>query len=523
MILKSPLPDVAIPDSPLTEYVLEHFEKHASKAALIDGPTGRALTYGELARGARRMARGLSDRGFGKGDVFAIYSPNLPEYAVAFHGVASAGGIVTTINPLYTPEELTRQLRDARARYLLTIPQFLENARIAAREAGLEEIFVLGEAEGATPFAALLASDGDPPEVRIDAASDVVALPYSSGTTGLQKGVMLTHRNLVANVAQCAAVFGDEVRESDVAIGVLPFFHIYGLAVIMNVLLRRGATIVTMPRFELEPFLELLSRYRITIAYLVPPIVLALSKHPLVENYDLSSLRWVFSGAAPLGPDLAQSCAARLGILVFQGYGLTETSPATHLSLPHAIKPGSVGVLVPNTECKIVDPASGEGCGPGRDGELWMRGPQVMKGYLNQPAATAAAIDADGFFHSGDIGRADAEGHFYIVDRLKELIKYKGLQVAPAELEALLLTHPAVADAAVIGKPDEEAGEVPKAFVVKKGEVTGEALMEFVAGRVAPFKKIREIEMVEQIPKSPSGKILRRVLIERERAKAGRK
>jgi acyl-CoA synthetase (AMP-forming)/AMP-acid ligase II len=522
MIFRSPLPDVAIPDSSLTDYVFERSARQATKPALIDGPTGRALTYGDLVRGVRRMAKGLSDRGFGKGEVFAIYSPNVPEYGLAFHGVASVGGISTTINPLYTPEELTRQLRDSKARYLLTIPHFLENARIAAREADIAEIFVLGEAEGATPFGALLASDGDPPEVRIDAASDLVALPYSSGTTGLQKGVMLTHRNLVANVAQCAAVFDDEVRENDVAIGVLPFFHIYGLAVIMNVLLRRGATIVTMPRFELEPFLELLSKYRVTIAYLVPPIILALSKHPLVDKYDLSSLRWVFSGAAPLGPDLAEACASRLGVFVFQGYGLTETSPATHVSLPHANKPGSVGVLVPGTECKIVDPASGEVCGPGRDGELWMRGPQVMKGYLNQPSATKAAIDPDRFFHSGDIGHADEEGHFYIVDRLKELIKYKGLQVAPAELEALLLTHPAVADVAVIGKSDEEAGEVPKAFVVKKGDVTAEALMEFVASRVAPFKKIREIEMVEQIPKSPSGKILRRILVERERAKTSK-
>jgi acyl-CoA synthetase (AMP-forming)/AMP-acid ligase II len=520
MIFRSPLPDVLIPDSSLTDYVFERFAKHPSKPALIDGPTGRTLSYGDLARGARRMASGLSERGFGKGDVFAIYSPNLPEYALAFHGVASVGGVSTTINPLYTPEELTRQLRDACAKYLLTIPHFVANAKTAARDSGVEEVFVLGEAEGATPFAALLASDGEPPEVGIDSAEDLVALPYSSGTTGLQKGVMLTHRNLVANVAQCAAVFDDEVRETDVAIGVLPFFHIYGLAVIMNVLLRRGATIVTMPRFELEPFLDILSKHRVTIAYLVPPIILALSKHPLVDKYDLSSLRWVFSGAAPLGPELSQACASRLGLFVFQGYGLTETSPATHVCLPHASKPGSVGVLVPNTECKIVDPATGEACGPGQDGELWMRGPQVMKGYLNQPAATTAVIDSDGFFHSGDVGRADEGGHFYIVDRLKELIKYKGYQVAPAELEALLLTHPAVADAAVIGKPDEQAGEVPKAFVVKKSEVTPEALMEFVSGRVAPFKKIREIEIVDQIPKSPSGKILRRILVQREREKS---
>jgi acyl-CoA synthetase (AMP-forming)/AMP-acid ligase II len=208
--------------------------------------------------------------------------------------------------------------------------------------------------------------------------------------------------------------------------------------------------------------------------------------------------------------------------MVFQGYGLTETSPATHLSPPdHRNRLGSIGFPCPSTECKIVDPATGEALGPGEDGELWMRGPQVMKGYLNQPGATAAAIGADGFFRSGDIGHADGDGYFYIVDRLKELIKYKGMQVAPAELEALLLTHPAVADAAVIPVPDEEAGEIPKAFVVKRSEVTEEGLKAFVAGKVAPHKKIRVIEMVDQIPKSPSGKILRRILVERERQKRG--
>jgi acyl-CoA synthetase (AMP-forming)/AMP-acid ligase II len=239
----------------------------------------------------------------------------------------------------------------------------------------------------------------------------------------------------------------------------------------------------------------------------------------MVDKFDLS-LRWVFSGAAPLGLDLSETCAKRLGCLVFQGYGLTETSPATHLSPPDSRnRLGSVGFPVPATECKVVDPATGEALGPGKDGELWMRGPQVMKGYLNQPGATAAAIDSNGFFHSGDIGHADEDGYFYIVDRLKELIKYKGMQVAPAELEALLLTHPAVADAAVIPVPDEEAGEVPKAFVVKRGEVTEDELKAWVAGQVAPYKKIRLIEMVDQIPKSPSGKILRRILVERERQK----
>lgn len=519
VVFRGPWPDIDIPESSLTAYVFEDLASRASKPALIDGVTDRVVTYGELYRDVRRFSRGLWERGFRKGDVLAIYCPNVLEYPVAFHGVAAIGGIATTINPLYTTAELERQLKDAKAKYLLTTPTFLANAREGSRGTGVEEIFVLGEAEGATPYQALLANEGNPPEVEIDPANDIVALPYSSGTTGLQKGVMLTHRNLSSNLAQITEVYREDMREDDVAIGILPFFHIYAMMVILNYILRNGASIVILPRFDLEQFLTVLSKHRVTIAHVVPPIVLALAKHPMVEKFDIS-LRWVFSGAAPLGLDLSEACAKRLGCRVFQGYGLTETSPATHLSPPdERNRLGTVGFPVPGTECKVVDPATGEALGPGKDGELWMRGPQVMKGYLNQPGATAAAIDSDGFFHSGDIGHADEDGYFYIVDRLKELIKYKGLQVAPAELEALILTHPAVADAAVIPVPDEEAGEIPKAFVVKRGEVTEEEIKAFVAARVAPYKKVRVVEIVEGIPKSPSGKILRRVLVERERLK----
>ena len=519
MIFRSPLPDVDIPDVPLTSFVFERAESLGEKPALVDGTSGRALSFAEVRTAIRRCARGLHDRGFRKGDVFATLLPNLPEYAVAFHGVATAGGVNTTLNPLYTAEEISRQLKDARAKYLLTTPLFLDKAREACRDSGVEEVFVLGEVEGATPFAALLTNDGEPPEVQIDPATDLVALPYSSGTTGLQKGVMLTHRNLVANLVQTDAGFVDGIRENDVAIGILPFFHIYGMTVVMNLTVWRGATVVTMPRFELEPFLQLMESRRVTIANLVPPLVLALAKHPAVDNYDLSALRWIMSGAAPLGRELAQACARRLDCIVLQGYGLTETSPVSHCNPINAgNRPGSVGPAIPGTECKVVDPASGEELGPDATGEIWIRGPQVMTGYLNNPEATAAAIDADGFFHSGDIGYADADGYFYIVDRLKELIKYKGMQVAPAELEALLLTHPSIADAAVVPKPDEEAGEIPKAYVVARAPISPEEIMSFVAEHVAPHKKVRAVELVDEIPKSASGKILRRVLIERERS-----
>jgi acyl-CoA synthetase (AMP-forming)/AMP-acid ligase II len=520
MVFPSPFPDVDIPDGALTPYVLERAAELGDKPALVDGPTGRTLTYRELDAGVRAFAAGLAAaRGFGRGDVFALFMPNLPEYAVAFHGVSLAGGTNTTINSLYTPDEIAFQLRDAGARWMLTIPQFLDRALPAAVETGVE-VFVLGQAEGATPFAELMATGEQPPPVEVDPAEDVVTLPYSSGTTGLPKGVMLTHRNLVANLAQCDGI--EQVGRDEVLIGVLPFFHSYGQTVILNFALRKGGTIVTMPRFDLEQFLGLVQEHRITRAHLVPPIVLGLAKHPAVERYDLSSLRVITSGAAPLGADLQEAAADRLGCVVKQGYGLTETSPVTHINPddPAEVRLGSVGVPIPNTECRVVDPATGADLGVGEDGEIWIRGPQVMKGYLNRPEESAWTVDADGWLHSGDIGHVDADGYFSVVDRLKELIKYKGFQVPPAELEALLQTHPAVADAAVIPVPDEEAGEIPKAYVVLRGELTEDELMASVAERVAPHKKVRRVGFVEEIPKSASGKILRRVLVDRERASA---
>ena len=301
----------------------------------------------------------------------------------------------------------------------------------------------------------------------------------------------------------------------------LPFFHIYGMTVIMGGCLLAGGTIISMPRFELEPFLQLLQDHEVTVAFVVPPIVLALAKHPIVSQYNLRSLRWVSSGAAPLGRALAQACKDRLGVRVTQGYGLTETSPVTHF---HPVDGDSetlesVGPPVANTECRIVDPVSGDDVAQGERGEIWIRGPQVMKGYFNKPEATAMCVTADGWFKTGDVAVVDERGWFAIVDRVKELIKYKGLQVAPAELEAVLLSHPSIADAAVIPVPDDDAGEIPKAFIVKRAEITADAIMQFVAERVSPYKKVRQVEFVESIPKSPSGKILRRLLVERERTR----
>ncbi|MGH2951891.1 MAG: AMP-binding protein [Solirubrobacterales bacterium] len=519
MIHTAPEPDVEIPEVNVTSFVLEGAAERGSKPALIDGPSGRELSYAALADSVRALAAGLAARGFGRGDVLAVYMPNLPEYAIAFHGAASAGGMCTTVNPLYTANELAHQLTDSGARLLLTVPPFLDAAREAADAAGVDEVFVAGEAEGATPFAELLGDPGGAPAGEID-PQGLAVLPYSSGTTGLPKGVMLTHANLVSNLCQVQQAF--PIAAEDTLIGVLPFFHIYGMTVIMNQGLRAGATIVTMPRFDLEQLLDLLERHAVTRAYVVPPIALALAKHPAVEGRDLSALETIMSGAAPLGGELSERVASRIGCTVIQGYGLTETSPVTHVIRPDGENvPGSIGRPLSRTECRIVDPESGGEVAEGERGELWIRGPQVMSGYLNNDEATAATLDADGWLHTGDIAVVDGDGFFEIVDRLKELIKYKGYQVAPAELEALLITHPAVGDVAVIGVADEEAGELPKAFVVAAGdELDPGELMAWVAERVAPQKRVRMVEEVEEIPKSPSGKILRRVLVERERAAA---
>jgi acyl-CoA synthetase (AMP-forming)/AMP-acid ligase II len=308
-------------------------------------------------------------------------------------------------------------------------------------------------------------------------------------------------------------VFG--VRNDDVALAVLPFFHIYGMNVIMNLGLYLGATIVTMPKFDLKECLQAIEKYRITYGFIVPPIMLALAKHPMIDEFDLSSVRILFSGAAPLSENIAEQAAQRLGCKIMQGYGMTEASPATH-----GTREGDavgIGPVLPNTESKIVDVATGAELGPGEEGEICVRGPQVMKGYLNNPEATAAMIDKDGWLHTGDIGSADASGHFFVVDRVKELIKYKGMQIAPAELEAILLAHPAIADAAVVPMADEEAGQVPKAFVVLKDRSSTEDIMTYVADRVARYKRVRQIEVIDQIPRSPSGKILRRVLVQRDK------
>lgn len=511
IIYRSPLADVDIPDTTVTHHVLRRATEVPDRLALVDGPSGRSYTYAQLAAMIASFAGGLAARGLGPGDTIALMSPNIPEYAVAFHGAAVAGVAVSTVNPTYTADEVHFQLQDSGALLLITVALFVDTAREAIVGTDITDIFVIGDApEGTLPVTALFGAPLE--QVPVDLDDHVVVLPYSSGTTGLPKGVMLTHRNLVANLCQIEA--GLAVEDDEVALAVLPFFHIYGMQVLMNGLLAQGVTVITVPRFDLEQVLGLIQDQRVTRFFAVPPIVLALAKHPLVDSYDLSSLRQIFSGAAPLSAELALEAGARVGCEVVQGYGMTEMSPVSHLTPPGQFKAGTCGVTVPNAECRIVDPVTGADQPAGGDGELWVRGPMVMKGYLNNPEATALTVDADGWLHTGDIGVIDTDGHLTIVDRVKELIKVKGFQLAPAELEALLLTHPSIADAAVIGIPDEESGEVPRAFVVVKPNqaLTAEEVTEFTRQHVATYKVVHDVVFTESIPKSASGKILRRML-----------
>ncbi|MFT7599051.1 MAG: acyl-CoA synthetase (AMP-forming)/AMP-acid ligase II [Acidimicrobiales bacterium] len=511
IIHTSPLPDVDIPDVSITMHVLRRAGELSDRVAIQDSAGNSSYTFAELSNAIHSFAGGLAGRGFGPGSVLGLMAPNVPEYAIVFHGAAVAGGAVTTINPTYGASEVRFQLLDAAASILVTVPMFLETALEAIEGTSVTEVVVLGpKSDGATPLGELM--DDPIQQVEADWASHTVVLPYSSGTTGLPKGVMLTHRNLVANIEQCkhAIFYGDD----EVALAALPFFHIYGMQVLMNGLLANGVTVVTMPRFDMVEALEAVQAHKITRFFAVPPIILGLAKAPIVDSYDLSTVRQVFSGAAPLGAEIAAEAGTRMGCEVVQGFGMTELSPVSHCTVEGDFRPGTCGVTVSNTETRIVDPDTGLDQGVGDRGELWVRGPQVMAGYLNNPEATAETVDADGWLHTGDVGIVDENHHVSIVDRLKELIKFKGFQVAPAELEALIATHPKVADVAVIGVPDEEAGELPKAFVVPMPgeEVTLAEIQELVGEHLVSYKQIRIMEIIEVIPKSAAGKILRRQL-----------
>ncbi|MDE0546367.1 AMP-binding protein [Microbacterium sp. C7(2022)] len=522
MPFTSPLADVEIPDVSLYDLLFTGIpDEDLDRPATIDGASGAATTYRGLIAQVDAVAGALAARGIGVGDIVALHSPNVPAFVAVFHGILRAGATATTVNALSTGDEMARQLADSGARMIITVSPLLPAALAAADAVGLahESIIVMDGAEGHLSLRDLLGEGHAAPTVTFDPATHLAVLPYSSGTTGRAKGVMLTHRNLVANVVQIADMV--DVHRDDRVLAVLPFFHIYGMTVLLNLTMLRRAVLVTMPRFDLVEFLRITQEQQCTYLFIAPPIAVALAKHPLIGEYDLSSVRVVFSGAAPLDGEIGGAVARRLDCEVRQGYGMTEMSPASHIIPAGAdgLSLSTVGYTIPNMTCKLIDPETGAEidvpeAGVSAPGELLCKGPNVMVGYLGNPEATAETIDEDGWLHTGDIATVSSEGAVTLIDRLKELIKYKGYQVAPAELEALLLTHDAIADAGVIAGHDDEGEEVPKAFVVlQQGrELTAEDVMAFVAERVAPHKKVRQVEFITAIPKSASGKILRKDL-----------
>ncbi|KAK9099906.1 hypothetical protein Scep_023336 [Stephania cephalantha] len=539
IIYRSKLPDIYVPDHlPLHSYCFENLAKFASRPCLINGKTGEIHTYADVDRVSREVAVGMRGKlGVRRGHVIMTLLPNTPEFVFAFLAASRLGAMTTTANPFYTPAEIHKQAKASKARVIITLGCYVDKVRDFARDSGIKIVCIdsvpvqdLNEEQNklCVHFSELVVteSESDSAELtRLEGeieADDVVALPYSSGTTGLPKGVMLTHRGLVTSVAQ--QVDGENpnlyFHEEDVLLCVLPLFHIYSLNSVLLCGLRVGAAILIMQKFDIGAFLELIQRWKVSVLPLVPPIVLALAKSEVVDDYDLSSVRVVMSGAAPLGKELEDTVRAKFpNAKLGQGYGMTEAGPVLSMCLafakePFDIKSGSCGTVVRNAEMKIVDPETELSLPRNKRGEICIRGSQIMKGYLNDPEATSRTIDKDGWLHTGDIGYIDDNDELFIVDRLKELIKYKGFQVAPAELEALLINHPNISDAAVVPMKDDAAGEVPVAFVIRSNgsEISEDDIKLYISKQVVFYKRINRVFFVDSIPKAPSGKILRKDL-----------
>jgi acyl-CoA synthetase (AMP-forming)/AMP-acid ligase II len=496
MIYTSPYPSLPAQFAPVPNTVPQLVRGMAGRSpdhpAIVDASSQAVVSYAALARQIDQVAAELTGRGFAPGDVLALRAPNTPAWAAVALGAMAAGGAVTGVSPLATEAEAAAQVADASAATLVTEPQSMASSLAAAP--GL----------------------GPSPGVTVDPAQ-LALLPYSSGTTGLPKPVMLSHANLTVAARQLGAGLGLSPRDRFLALA--PLAHVMGFVVSLCAPLAAGATVVMLPRFELPALLEAIQRHRVTVVAVPPPVLAALARDPAVGRYDLSAVEVLVCGGAPVSRDLQAEAAGRFpGAMVGQGYGLTETSAVIPVPDRAGMVPGSVGRLAPGTELRLVDTATGRDTSPGEPGELLVRGPQVMAGYLGRPEATAEILGAGGWLRTGDLGRVDADGNLFIVDRLKELIKVNAFQVAPAEIEALLASHPQVADAAVIPRPDERTGEAPVAVVVARGPLEPGQLIAWVAGRVAPHKRIRAVRLVREIPRTPSGKILRRLLIEADRA-----
>jgi long-chain acyl-CoA synthetase len=504
----------------LHDIILDSCRKFPQKLALLDASINRRFTYAEYGDTVVRLARGLVATGLKPGEVVAIFLPNSWEFAAAYHATTLAGGFPTLLNPTYREREVRYQLENSGAAILITDGATLGDIQLAGLP-HLRRVYTTRQpAAGTENFSDLLkAVTATLPAPAQSSEETIGALPYSSGTTGLPKGVMLSHYNLVANVYQLIAPHATALSAADTMLCFLPLYHIYGLNVALNPMLILGATLVLMPRFNVPQLLGLLTSEGVTMMPTVPPALNALNQAAEAGQFPRNHhIRWVKSGAAPLPPELARRFTELTGIPVNQGYGMTEASPVTHLGYidpPAMSRPESIGQPLAQTECRVLD-ANDREVAPCEPGELVMRGPQFMLGYWKEPQATASVL-RDGWYWSGDIVNRDADNFFYILDRRKEMIKYKGFPVAPAEVEAVLMEHPAVRDCGVVARPNPEAGEIPCAFVVlRDGQASDDAMKRslcgFVADRLTHYKQPREVHFVDAVPRTPSGKILRREL-----------
>ncbi len=507
--------------------ILASCRRHGEKTALVDVSCGRRISYAEYGEIVETLARGLVAAGVKAGEVIGIFLANSWEFCVSYHAATLAGAIPTLLNPTYREREVRHQLGNSGAVLLITNGSNIEGIDLEGLP-NLRRVYCTREQRsGAEFFSDLLRRvNATLPLPGVSSEKTLAALPYSSGTTGLPKGVMLSHHNLVANVFQFLGPNATPLTSSDNVLCFLPLYHIYGLNVMLNPVLILGATLVLLPRFNVGQLTRLLTEESISMMPLVPPAMNALCLAAEAGEFPRDhKLRWVKSGAAPLAPELPRRFTALTGILVCQGYGMTEASPVTHVGYlePDLYRPDSIGHPLAQTECRVIaadNPSGAAGSvaevAAGEPGELVMRGPQFMRGYWKEPKATAAVL-RDGWYWSGDIVTRDSEGFYRVVDRRKEMIKYKGFPVAPAEVEAVLLEHPAVRECGVVGRPDAAAGEIPVAFVALRDGFVNCRKMEdelcaFVADRLTHYKQPREVHFVEVVPKTASGKILRREL-----------